>query len=138
MSVFRRLCRIIGAPLAVLVAVSSYPVTGARAALVGTEQAVSGTPAPAGDAQAQREQVASFLKREDVRRQIEAMGVDPKEADARVASLSDAEVAKLAGRIDQIPAGAGAAAVFIILGIIFAVLLALDLLGVTHVFKVFR
>jgi chromosome segregation ATPase len=49
-----------------------------------------------------------------------------------------AEVAKLAARIDQIPAGAGVAAVFIILGIIFAVLLALDLLGVTHIFKVFR
>jgi hypothetical protein len=138
MSAFRRLCRIIGAPLAVLVAVSSYPATGARAALVGTEQAVSGAPAPAGDAQTQREQVASFLKREDVRRQIEAMGVVPKEADARVASLSAAEVAKLAGRIDQVPAGTGVAAVFIILGIIFAVLLALDLLGVTHIFKVFR
>jgi hypothetical protein len=138
MYVFRRLCRIIGAPLAVLLALSSYPATGARAALVGTEQAVSGAPAPVGNAQAQREQVASFLRREDVRRQIEAMGVDPKEADARVASLSDAEVAKLAARIDQIPAGAGVAAVFIILGIIFAVLLALDLLGVTHIFKVFR
>lgn len=138
MSAFRRLCRVIGAPLAVLVALSSYPATGARAALVGTEQAVSGAPAPAGNAQAQREQVASFLKREDVRRQIEAMGVDPKEADARVASLSDAEVAKLAARIDQAPAGAGVAAVFIILGIIFVVLLALDLLGVTHIFKVFR
>jgi hypothetical protein len=138
MYVFRRLCRIIGAPLAVLLALSSYPATGARAALVGTEQAVSGAPAPVGNAQAQREQVASFLRREDVRRQIEAMGVDPKEADARVASLSDAEVAKLAARIDQIPAGAGVAAVFIILGIIFAVLLALDLLGVTHIFKVVR
>lgn len=139
MIVFWRLCRVIPAPLALAVAVSSYPATGARAALVGTEQAISGAPAPvAGTSQAQRERVASFLQRQDVRRQIEAMGVDPREADARIGSLSDAEVAKLAGRIDQIPSGQGVAVVFLVLGIIFAVLIALDLLGVTHIFKVFR
>lgn len=138
MVVFRRVCRVIAFPMALILAMASYPASGARAALIGTEQAVSQNAARMGDTEAQRARISSFLQRADVRGQIQALGVDPHEADARVAGLSDVEVAKLAGQVDQLPAGQGVVAVFIILGIIFAVLVALDLLGVTHVFKVFR
>jgi hypothetical protein len=36
------------------------------------------------------------------------------QADARVATLSDQEIAKLAGKIDQMPAGQGVEAILII------------------------
>ena len=137
MAVFRRLCRVIGIPMALVLVLTSFPVGTARAGLVGTEQALSEAARP-GDMQAQRSRVVAFIQREDVQRQIQALGVDPKEAAARVASLSDAEVAQIAGRVDQVPAGAGAAEIFIILGVVFVILVVLDLIGVTHVFKVFR
>ena len=80
-------------------------------------------------------QVSAFLQRQDVRRQMVALGVNPAEAVARVASLSDGEIRQIAGQMENLPAGQGVivaligAAVFI-----FLVLLITDLLGLTHVF----
>lgn len=136
MAAFRRLCRVLGIPMALVLVLTSFPLRTAQAGLIGTEQALSNAAKP-NDSRSQRARIVAFLHREDVRRQIQALGVDPHEADARVATLSDAEVAKLAGRIDQLPAGAGAE-IFIVLGVIFLVLVVLDLIGVTHIFKVFR
>jgi hypothetical protein len=48
-----------------------------------------------------------------------------------VAQLSDAELAYLNGEIDQLPAGGNVVAV---IGVVFIVLLILDLVGVTNVF----
>jgi hypothetical protein len=93
-----------------------------------------------GDAtQHERRKVDAFLQRQDVRDQMVAFGVDPQEAQARVASLSDREIREIAGRIDRLPAGQGVivaligAAVFI-----FLVLLITDLLGLTHIFPFVR
>jgi len=86
-------------------------------------------------ASAERERVQGFLAREDVRAQMASFGVTADDARARVAALSDQEVGELAGRIDELPAGAG------ILGVVFAVfiiLLVTDLLGLTKVFPFTR
>lgn len=83
----------------------------------------------------ERERVRSFLEREDVRSQIQSFGVDADAAKARVDALSDQEVKELAGRIDELPAGAG------IVGVLFAVfiiLLVTDILGLTKVFPFTR
>ncbi|MBU4177825.1 MAG: PA2779 family protein [Proteobacteria bacterium] len=86
--------------------------------------------------EASRGRVAAFLGREDVRKVMEQHGVDAVEAQKRVASLSDAELAKISQAMEQMPAGGDAvgaivgAAVFI-----FVVLLITDLLGLTHVFS---
>ena len=103
-----RALRILGRPLSFFVSVSvllsSLPQVPLRAAMVTTE-AVVGTPlaSPAG-----RARLGAFLAREDVRAQIEAFGIDPEEAIARVDALSDAEVARIAGRLNELPAGGGA------------------------------
>ena len=60
------------------------------------------------------------------------LGADPLQADARVASLSDAELMKLQGQLDRLPAGGDALAV---IGIVFIVLLILELTGVTNIFN---
>ncbi|MGJ3259575.1 MAG: PA2779 family protein [Rhodospirillales bacterium] len=79
--------------------------------------------------------VQDFMARDDVRQQFEGLGVDPQEAEQRVAALSDAEVRELAQKIETAPAGEGAIGALIGAGlIIFLVLLITDMLGFTHVF----
>jgi hypothetical protein len=84
---------------------------------------------------ATKERILGFLDRGDVRAQLESLGVNPADAKARVASLSDDETAQLAGKIDNLPAGGdGFEALIGALLIVFIVLLITDILGVTHVF----
>ena len=79
--------------------------------------------------------VNEFMARADVRTQFESLGVDPNEANLRVAALSDAEVAKLAKQIKSAPAGQGAVGAVVGAALlIFIVLLITDLLGFTDVF----
>ena len=58
-----------------------------------------------GIADADRQRVHGFLDREDVRAQLEELGVSSDEAHRRVAVLTDAEIAEINGRLDQLPAG---------------------------------
>jgi hypothetical protein len=110
--------------------VTSLPVGAARAGLVTTEQVVDAT-AAASD----RERLAAVLLRDDVRQQMEALGVDRDEAMARLASLSDQEIQQIAGKIDELPAGQSfIAGVLIVAGAVLLALVILDLVGVTDVF----
>ena len=51
------------------------------------------------------DQVLQLLAREEVRAALVAQGIDPEEARARVASLSEAEIREIAGRFETLPAG---------------------------------
>ena len=110
--------------------ITYLPVGAARADLVTTGQVVEQNAAAGA-----RERLAAVFLRDDVRRQMAALGVDPDEAMARIASLSDQEVQEIAGRIDELPAGQGfLAGVLIIAGAVLIALVILDLVGVTDVF----
>lgn len=99
----------------------------AGAGVIGTEAAILG------EERAERiARINAVLSREAVQQQLERLGVDPADAQARVASLSDAELVALERRMDELPAGAGALEV---LGIVLLVLLVLELVGVTDIFK---
>ena len=100
----------------------------AQAALVGTLQAVEASGTRAHDLDI----VNSALAREQVRSQMAAMGVDPSAVDARVARLTDSELRSLADRMEQMPAGGDALAV---IGIVFVILIILELVGVIDIFK---
>jgi hypothetical protein len=50
--------------------------------------------------------VDTFLERAEVQRELVKRGVQPAEARARIASLSDFELQKIAGNIETAPAGA--------------------------------
>jgi Na+-transporting NADH:ubiquinone oxidoreductase subunit NqrD len=82
-----------------------------------------------------KEKVIQFTAREDVRKILGQMDVDPKMIEARVASMTDEEASQIANEIETLPAGSDAigsivgAAVFV-----FVVLLITDLLGFTKVF----
>ena len=99
----------------------------ARAELVGTLQAVEAS-TRAQDLAA----VSATLARQEVRAQFAALGVDPAQVDARVAALTDAELRQLSTQMADLPAGADALAV---IGIVFLVLLILELVGVIDIFK---
>lgn len=78
------------------------------------------------------ERINSVLARDSVQEQLVRFGVDPVDAERRVASLSDSELLDLEQRMDELPAGSGALEV---LGIVLLVLLVLELVGVTDIFK---
>jgi hypothetical protein len=129
-----QLRRHVACVLAMVMFVLTGPIDAGHAALITTEQAVE-----AGAAQGDRERVAAFLVRDDVREQMVALGVDPIEAADRVANLSDAEVRRIAGHLDQLPAGQSAVGAGIGAALlIFLILLITDLLGLTDVFPFVR
>lgn len=101
-----------------------------QAAMISTEQAVA-THA----AQQNREKLAAALGRPDVAAELERMGVAKEEAQARVAALSDAEVATLAGRVDSLPAGGDIVGAIVF---VFVLLLVTDILGLTKVYPFTR
>lgn len=76
--------------------------------------------------------IAAFLQRADVQRQLQANGVTADEAQARLAALSDADIARINGQIDTLPAGSS---LFALVGAVFIVLLILEIVGVTDIFK---
>lgn len=99
----------------------------AAAGIVGTAEAIAARQ----DGHA-RALVDATLARADVRAQLEGMGVDPAAIEGRLDALSEAEIAALAGQIEQAPAGGDALAV---IGIVFVVLIILELVGVIDIFK---
>jgi hypothetical protein len=82
-----------------------------------------------------RQRVAELLERAEVRAALEARGVDLNEAKKRVAALTDEEVALIAGKLDEVPAGGDVLGVIVFL---FLVLLVTDILGFTKVFPFTR
>lgn len=115
--------------LAAVFGFMSVAMPAAQAGMVSVEQYAA--PAAAAD---QRAQVQAFLQRADVEAQLVELGVDPEIAQARVAALSEAELARAADLAAQ-PAGASAAGAIVF---IFVLLLITDLLGLTDVFSFVR
>jgi hypothetical protein len=122
MNGFRRAC------VAVLSAslVSLGMQAPAAAGVVGTAEAIASQDRNA------RAVVDATLARADVRAELERMGVDAADIEGRLDALSEAEVATLAGQIGEAPAGGDALAV---IGIVFVVLVILELVGVIDIFK---
>jgi hypothetical protein len=98
------------------------------AAVVGTQQAMS-----IEQRQGSIDHIQNQLQRADVQQAMIEMGVDPEQALLRVSSLSDQELAQLNQQIDTLPAGGDS--VLAIIGIVFVVLLILELTGVINIFN---
>jgi hypothetical protein len=74
-----------------------------------------------------------LLAREDVRGQLVQLGIDPAVAEQRVNSLTPAEVAQLQPHLDSLPAGGDG--LLVVIGVVFIVLLILELVGVINIFN---
>ena len=73
-----------------------------------------------------------LLAREDVTKQMVALGVQPQQVMARLDAMTTAELLELESRFDEQVAGGDALA---IIGTVFLVLLILELVGVTDIFN---
>ena len=120
-----RIRRIVASFLILCLGAMSVPVP-AIAGIVGSDAVVAGV---------ERERVAGLLDRSDVRARLQALGVDPALARARVAALTDEEAARLAAEMDALPAGGDALGVALI---VFLVLLFTDIMGYTKIFPFTR
>lgn len=120
----RRLTRFICAVLCTVPLVCVQTV--ARADVIGAEQYIDVV-----DRRATLDRVDTMLARSDVRDTLERLGVDPDDASERVAALNDRELAVLAEEMDELPAGGLLATI----GVVFIVLLILELVGVTNIFS---
>jgi hypothetical protein len=99
----------------------------AAAGIVGTIEAIASVQGD--DA---RVTIDTALARDEVRTKFSELGVDMAQIEGRIAALSEAELAMLADQIEQAPAGGDALAV---IGIVFVVLIILELTGVIDIFK---
>jgi len=98
-----------------------------NAAMIGTESAVST------EQRAEYvNEIQSWIARDDVKQQLVEMGVDPAQAGDRVAGLTAMELQTLHTQIEDLPAGAGLVEA---IGIVFVILLILELVGVTDIFS---
>ena len=98
------LCRFLAIALMLL------PYQSGRAAMIGTDRAVS-----AASVQADRNAISSFLGRAQTVNELRSLGLDPQAARDRVAAMTDAEVSSLAGKIGALPAGGDAGLLVVIL-----------------------
>jgi len=113
-------------PLLIVFLLVSIWAPAAKAAMVGTQaMSISQT-------QGLKAELQASLGRDEIRNELVSMGVDPLYADARIASLTDEELYQLQGRLKDLPAGSGALEV---IGVVFLVLLILELVGITNVFS---
>ncbi|MEX2496775.1 MAG: PA2779 family protein [Woeseia sp.] len=103
-------------------------VPSASAGVISTEAALE-----MHERSARIERISSVLARDNVQNQMVRLGVDPQDAAKRLAALSDSELQQLEARMDELPAGANGA--LEVIGIVMLVLLILELVGITDVFK---
>ena len=123
----RFISRIITVQLVAVFFTISVLAPAARAAVIDTDAILYAQGDPA------RAEVQNFLAREDVRKLLTAYGVEPADADRRIAALTDSELDQLRRHINDLPAAGGE--VLTVIGIVFLVLIILELVGVTNVFN---
>ena len=75
--------------------------------------------------------VEEFIARDNVREQIIALGADPAEVQDRLSALTVDELRLLEQEIDNLPAGG----ILVIIGIVFVVLIILELTGTIDILK---
>lgn len=131
---FQGICRVLALPMALVLFLEIGPLPVAHAAMVSTEQVIREEAATE-----DRKRVMNFLAREDVRREMEVLGIDPEEAAARTKALSDEEITRIATTLDEMAAGGNAVGAIVgAIVLVFIILLVTDLLCLTRVFPFTR
>ena len=101
---------------------------GSMAGMIGTDSLIA-----AQERQGQIDRINDVLAKDNVRHQLIRFGVNPADAEARVASQSNSELLNLENSLNGLDkAGAGLVEVF---GIVFIVILILELLDVTNLVR---
>jgi hypothetical protein len=78
-----------------------------------------------------RARISQLVSQEKVTNRMLELGVDPVDIQARIAALTEDEVRQLEQHLDQMPAGG----ILATIGLVFVILLILELTGVIDIFK---
>ena len=105
------------------------PYQSAWAAMIGTDSISNEN-----RGHSPREYLNNLLAREDIQAALVSQGIDPQEAQARIDSLSDAEVNDIVNKLDQLPAGGFLGELLIVVALVFIILLFTDIAGYTDIF----
>ena len=100
----------------------------ANAGLVDNEQL-----AVQAELQTKRDEIRTFMARDDVRAALLDYGVNAADVDARINNLSEAELLRIQHQLDSMPAGGDGGVLGAIL-IVILIFVLLDVLGATDVF----
>ncbi len=98
-----------------------------QAALVDTQSLTAAEQS----ATAQRQALNEAVMREDVQAKLLELGVNPADVQARIAGMTPAELNRLQGQLDQLPAGGDALGT---VALVLLILILLDIAGVTDIF----
>jgi hypothetical protein len=135
MKLIRQRLKITGVFLVILMLMVAVPYQSVLAAMIETEATLEIT----AEGQEARNAIKTILAREDAQAVLRAQGIDPLEAMARVDSLTDTEARRIAGEIEDLPAGGGFLVTFLmVIGIIVIILIITDAMGYTSVFTFVR
>ncbi|MEZ7198679.1 PA2779 family protein [Pseudodesulfovibrio karagichevae] len=116
--------------LTVVISLLVLNVATARAGLVSTEASMA-----ASRNADNRAMVLAQLQRDDVRQVLESKGLSVSEVEQRVSALSDAEINRIADRMNDMPAGGSFLGVLVGAALlVFIILLITDMAGATDVF----
>lgn len=104
--------------------VNAVPV---QAAMVGTDSLLMQQ-----SQASQLTEVQAYMAREDVQKQMKALGVDPAVAAIRVAAMTPAELNQAQQHIKDMPAGGSAVGAVLA---VFLILILLELVGAINIFS---
>ncbi|MDZ4097210.1 MAG: PA2779 family protein [Methylophilaceae bacterium] len=107
-------------------------ISSVQAAMISSEQVAEATVTSSGEQD--RARIIAALSRDDVQSALVARGIDPTQAQERVAALTDEEASTMANQLDSAPAGGIIGAIVLI----FLVLLITDILGFTKIYPFTR
>jgi hypothetical protein len=125
MNIFRRMARPVA--LSVILSLAGLSIEmPAYGAIIGTDTAIS-----AEKSGLARDKINTMLARADVQQELLTAGVSPDQVSARVAAMTDTEVASLSGKLDKMTAGGDALGIALF---VFLLLVLTDLLGYTNIF----
>lgn len=99
----------------------------ANAAMIGTSDVLSGQ-----QQQVDRQQLLNMLNDQGVQEKLQSLGVPQNQVEARINSLSNAELAQFNQRLHEAPAGAGVVGIIVLFFVIFIVT---DMLCATDIFS---
>ncbi len=122
-SFFRRMA----VALAVLHLLMVTQVPLANAAMIGTAEVLQ-----AQQQQVDRQQLLQMLQEQGVDEKLAAMGVERDQVEARINSLSNAELAQFNQQLSEAPAGAGVVGIIVLFLVLFIVT---DMLCATNIFS---
>lgn len=105
--------RLLVARVLIATTTSSCLQPNAHSAVISTQEALG----------VERGRISLLLDRPEITAQLQAHGVKPGDARARIAALSDAEIEQLSAGIDQARAGAGGGGELVFLAVVLLLLL---------------